>query len=87
MKIFLEKKNFVHFVSFPLGENLLKHLFWQKLEILNALKLQQLENANFTHFSKRPPGENYSNSYFDKSKGFSKLWSLKGLKRKAFLIL
>ena len=51
MKIFLEKTNFVHFVSFPLGENLLKHLFLQKLEILNALKLQQLENANFTHFS------------------------------------
>ena len=50
-EIFLEKTNFVHFVSFPLGENLLKHLFWQKLEILNALKLQQLENANFTHFS------------------------------------
>ena len=47
----LEMANFAHFVSFPLGENLLKHLFWQKLEILNALKLQQLENANFTHFS------------------------------------
>ena len=86
MKIFLEKTNFVHFVSFPLGENLLKHLFWQKLEILNALKLQQLENANFTHFSYARLVKTIQIP-IDKSKGLSKLWSLKGLKRKAFLIL
>ena len=83
----LEKANCTYFVSFPVGENLLKHFFWQKWGSFNALKLQKLENANFTHFFRRPIGENYSNSIFDKSKRFSKLWSLKSLKRKDFLIL
>ena len=59
-------------MSFPHGENLLKHIFWQKWGILNALQmLQKLENANFTHFFTRPFGENYSNSSFDKSKGLN----------------
>ena len=31
LKFFLEKANFAHFVSSPFGENLLKHLFWQKV--------------------------------------------------------
>ena len=30
LNFFLEKTNFAHFVSFPLGENVLKHIFWQK---------------------------------------------------------
>ena len=30
LKFFLAKTNFAHFVSFPLGEKLVKHLFWQK---------------------------------------------------------
>ena len=47
-----EKPNFTQFVSFPQGENLLKHIFWQKWWILNALQLQKLENVNFTHFSR-----------------------------------
>ena len=58
-------------MSFPHEENLLKHIFWQKWWILNALQLQKLENANFTHFFTRPLGENYSNSSFDKSKGLN----------------
>ena len=58
-------------MSFPHGENLLKHIFWQKWGILNALQLQKLENVNFPHFFTRPLGKNYSNSYFDKSKGLN----------------
>ena len=30
LKIFLGKTNCAHFVSFPLGEKLVKHLFWPK---------------------------------------------------------
>ena len=66
-----EKRNFTQFVSFPQGENLLKHIFGQTWGIMNALQLQKLENVNFTHFFTRPLGENYSNSYFDKSKGLN----------------
>ena len=35
----LKNANFDHFVSRPLGEKLLKDLFWQKLGILKILKL------------------------------------------------
>ena len=37
----------------PLGEKLVKHIFWQKWWILKALKFQKLENANFAHFVSR----------------------------------
>ena len=53
----LEKANFSHFVSRPLGENLLKDLFWQKWWILKTLNLQKLENANFADFVSRLLGE------------------------------
>ena len=46
----LQRANFTSFVSFLLGENLLKHLFWTYVGDLNPLKLQKLENTNFTLF-------------------------------------
>ena len=52
-RICFEKVNFAHFVSRPLGEKLVKHIFWQKWWILKPLKFQKLENANFAHFVSR----------------------------------
>ena len=73
--ICLEKANFANFVSHPLGENLLKDLFWQKWWILKALKLQKLENANFAHFVSRSLGEKLVKHLF-----WQKWWILKTLK-------
>ena len=56
--ICLEKANVAHFVSRPLGEKLVKHLFWKKWWILKTLKLQKLKNAS------RPLGEKLPKDLF-----------------------
>jgi hypothetical protein len=38
MSLRFEKENFAHFVSRPLGENILKDIFLQKWRLLKALK-------------------------------------------------
>ena len=39
LQLLSTKSNFAHFVSFPLGGNLLIDLFWQNRRLLKALKL------------------------------------------------
>ena len=78
--IYLEKANFAHFVSRPLGEKLVKHLFWQKWRILKTLKLQKLENANFAHFVSRSLGEKLRKHLFWQKWGILKVLKLQNLK-------
>ena len=49
-----KKANFVHFVSCPIGENLLKDLFWQKLYLFKALKLQKLLKSKLCSICELP---------------------------------
>ena len=48
----LENANFAHFVSRPLGENVLKDLFDKigRPHELKPLKLEKTKKANFVHF-------------------------------------
>ena len=68
--ICLEKADFAHFVSRPLGEKLVKHLFWQKWWILKTLKLQKLKNTSRLLGERLP-----KKTSFDKTGDFWKLWS------------
>ena len=47
----LKNANFDHCVSRPLGEKLLKNLFWEKLGILKVLKL--IEKFKKTNFARK----------------------------------
>ena len=78
--ICLEKATFAHFVSRPLGEKLVKHLFWQKWWILKTLKLQKLEYANFAHFVSRSLGEKLLKHLFWQKWGILKVLKLQKLK-------
>ena len=53
-----KKANFTHFVSRPFD------LFWQRRELLKALKLEKFENANFIHFVSRRCGEKVHRVFF-----------------------
>ena len=83
-RICLEKANFAHFVSRPLGEKLVKHLFWQKWWILKAMKLQKLENANFALFVSRSLGEKLLKHIFWQKWGILKTLKFQKLKNTNF---
>ena len=80
MKHLSWKTNFSHFVSRPLGEKLVKHLFWQKWWILKALKFQKLENANFAHFVSRLLDEKLLKHFYWQKWGILKALKLQKLK-------
>ena len=84
LKFFLEKANFAYFVSRPLGEKLLKYLFWQKWEILKVLKV---EKANFAHFVSLPLGEKLLRHIFWQKWGILKALNFQNLKKQTLLIL
>ena len=81
--ICLEKANFAHFVSRPLGEKLVKHLFWQKWWIFKALKFQKLENANFAHFVSRLLDEKLLKHFYWQKWGILKALKLQKLKNES----
>ena len=52
-----KKANFTHFINPPLGEKVLKELFWQKCGLFKALKLEKLKKGKLCSFCKRLLGE------------------------------
>ena len=65
-----KKVNFAHFVSFCLGENLLKDMFWTKRFMSKLHRaLKQLQKVNFVHFMSCALGVNPLRNIFWTKRG------------------
>ena len=86
MSLRFEQENFAHFVSRPLGENILKDIFLQKWRLLKALKSEawKTRKRRTCSFCKPPAWWKYSKTSFDKSGDSWKFWRLKNSKKANF---